>query len=387
MIAMIDGFDTQVIGIAAPAIASDLSLETATFGAIFAIGLTGGLIGAVLAGPASDRGSRRVVLLICLGVMSVGSLATPFVSNAVELSAARFFTGLGLGGAVPVIIALTTESVPPRARVRIVGLMFTGFPLGGLLGGLTAAVVIPAFGWRSLFILGGVVPLLLTVAVWLVISGKAPSRPEPTATGSPPRGSRPAVFQLLTRQNRAGTLLIWATFIFSLLVTYLLTSWIPLLVVRSGMAPITAILASVALNLGCIVGVLTLGAFGARRSVARALVVGYAGGGVFIAAIGAFGGAPVGLLAATFLSGAFTIAAQMLANGVCAVFYGRDLRATGVGYAVGMGRIGSIAGPALAGILVAADAATWQIFAVAGAISLLAALFAAGLAAVFSRMR
>jgi AAHS family 4-hydroxybenzoate transporter-like MFS transporter len=157
----LDGFDTQAIGYVAPALAKDLGLSRSVLGPVFSAGLFGLMIGALLFGPLADRVGRRKIIIFSTLAFGIGALATAFVRDLNTLLAIRFLTGLGLGGAMPNAIAMTSEFNPRRRRATMVMVMFCGFSVGAALGGLLAAAIIPYFGWRSVFVVGGVAPLLL----------------------------------------------------------------------------------------------------------------------------------------------------------------------------------------------------------------------------------
>src|SRR5580698_8506360 len=163
----LDGFDTQAIGFVAPSLAKEWSLSKGALGPVFSAGLFGLMIGALLFGPLADRIGRRKIIIFSTLAFGLGSFATAFVWDVDALLAIRFLTGLGLGGAMPNAIAMTSEFNPRRRRATMVMIMFCGFSVGAALGGLIAAALIPAFGWRSVFVVGGVAPLLLVpVLAW-----------------------------------------------------------------------------------------------------------------------------------------------------------------------------------------------------------------------------
>ena len=156
----LDGFDTQAIGFVAPSLAKEWGLTKAALGPVFSAGLFGLMIGALIFGPLADRIGRRKIIIFSTLAFGIGTLVTAFVQDVNALLAIRFLTGLGLGGAMPNAIAMTSEFNPRRRRATMVMIMFCGFSVGAALGGFLAAALIPQFGWRSVFVVGGLAPLL-----------------------------------------------------------------------------------------------------------------------------------------------------------------------------------------------------------------------------------
>ncbi|MCU1479421.1 MAG: hypothetical protein JWQ19_207 [Subtercola sp.] len=393
VIAMVDGFDTQVIALAATPIAQQFGSNVADFGPIFGIGLFGGLVGAIVFGLVGDRFGRKPALLISVAIVAIGSLATPFTDSTTTLFIVRFITGLGLGGALPSVISLTSEYAPVRRRAATVALMFCGFPLGAVVGGLLSTVLIPASGWASVFWLGGLVPVILIPIIVFAIPEsvrflsmrsdksalarvlKRLRLPEDLAATIEPAAaeSRAPLPSLFTQGRAVGTLVLWVILLLSLLMTYFLTNWIPIIAVQNGLDVRTGILGAVMLNLGSIVGSIVLGRF-VRARPTTTIVAGYLLGAIAIVAIGQAAHSAPGLLVTTFLAGFFAIGAQLCTVGLCATFYSDALRATGVGSAMGIARLGAILGPVIGGVLLAAGVATPVVFVVIGVVSVLAAL-------------
>src|SRR5881227_1623985 len=181
----LDGFDTQAIGYVAPALAKEWGLSKGALGPVFSAGLFGLMIGALLFGPLADRIGRKKIIILSTLAFGIGALVTAFVNDLNTLLAIRFLTGLGLGGAMPNAVAMTSEFNPRRRRATMVMIMFCGFSVGAALGGLLAAALIPQFGWRSVFIVGGVAPLLLVPVLvfqlpesvrFLALTGRANDR-------------------------------------------------------------------------------------------------------------------------------------------------------------------------------------------------------------------
>jgi AAHS family 4-hydroxybenzoate transporter-like MFS transporter len=402
--AMIDGMDTQAIGMVAPAIASDWDVPAAAFGPVFGSSLFSGLIGALVAGQAGDHFGRKPILILSVLVFALGSLATPFTHSVSALLIVRLVTGFGLGGALPIIISITSEFSPKRSRLNIVALMYCGFPFGSVLGGVLAAQLIPRFGWASIFYIGGVVPLILIPAFTLIMpesisflasNGKrdkveALSRRLGLQAGdltlarsNPP--ARATVRRLFAEGRAIGTLLLWTTLFLSLLLTVFLVSWMPLVTHHAGLGIKSAVLGVAALNLGGIVGCFLIGWISKHFRSIVPIALAYALGGAAVGLIGLVVQSGQMLLAVSFVAGILTVGSQMCAVSLSASYYESALRSTGVGWALGIGRIGAIIGPVLGGVLIAQHVATPTLFLIAGAVSLGAGTAVLGIARVTRR--
>jgi AAHS family 4-hydroxybenzoate transporter-like MFS transporter len=393
LVAMVDGFDTQVIGLVAPAIAADWQVEAARFGPVFGAGLLGGMVGAFALGQAGDRWGRKPILIAAALVFTLGSLTTPFTRSIGELLLVRIVTGFGLGGALPIIISITSEFSPKRFRTNIVALMFCGFPFGSAIGGMIAARMIPAWGWESIFYFGGLLPLALlpflilfvpesvrflaargkTAQVARVFSRMGCALEWDGTLIDTGRATAPSVASLFAEGRTSRTLLIWATLFLSLMLTVFLVSWMPLLVRRSGLPIESAVLAVTALNLGGIIGGFLIGWLCDRMATAMPIVMAYLLGAIAISLIGFTGQSAPFLLAAAFVAGLFTVGAQMCAIALSAQLYDTSLRSTGVGWAFGVGRIGAVVGPVAGGLLIGSGAPIPALFLIGGLVALAAA--------------
>jgi AAHS family 4-hydroxybenzoate transporter-like MFS transporter len=391
-VALIDGFDTQAIALAAPQIATEWNIPPASFGGVFAAGLVGALFGALGFGIAADRFGRKPSLLVAMILFGGVTLLTPFATSTTDLILIRVVTGLGLGGALPSVIAVTSEYSPPERRATIVSLMFCGFPLGAVLGGIAAAKLMPQYGWPMLFDIGGVAPLLLLPAIMAFVpesirflglrnrhdaAQKVAHRMRfVAAEGEPaPDAAQRSSLLMLFRDGRAlGTWLLTATFLLSLMLAYFLVNWLPMIARQAGSGTAGASLGIAALNLGAILGCLVIGRIADRRGAALPIAWGYGLGAVAIALIGVVAHSTPMFLLICFIAGALSIGAQMCVVALGAIYYDTAIRATGVGWLMGTGRFGAIFGPILGAVLIGRGVTPPGLFMVAATISVAAAI-------------
>ena len=339
----LDGFDTQAIGYVAPALAREWGLSKAALGPVFSAGLFGLMIGALVFGPLADRIGRRKIIIFSTLAFGLGTLATAFVSDVNTLLAIRFLTGLGLGGAMPNAVAMTSEFSPHRRRATMVMIMFCGFSIGAALGGLLAAALIPQFGWRSVFVVGGVAPLLLVpIVAWrlpesvrfLALTGHANARVaellgqiDPKAAFTPatqfvvhePRLVGMPVRHLFREGRALPSVLLWVVFFMSLLDLYFLSNWLPTVLNDLGASVSSAAVIGSILQVGGVVGTFALGSIIDRFSF-RALAVVYFAAVFAVGAIGQLGHSVALVTMAIFAAGFCIVGGQIAANALAATF-------------------------------------------------------------------
>jgi MFS transporter, AAHS family, 4-hydroxybenzoate transporter len=395
----LDGFDTQAIGFAAPALAKEWGLTKGALGPVFSAGLFGLMIGALLFGPLADRIGRKKIIIFSTLAFGIGALVTALVNDVNTLLAIRFLTGLGLGGAMPNAVAMTSEFSPRRRRSTMVMIMFCGFSVGAALGGLLAAALIPHFGWRSVFVVGGAAPLLLVpVLTWwlpesvrfLALSGRAPARiaellglVNPKAVFAPatqfvvhePALAGLPVLHLFRDGRTLVTLLLWVVFFMSLLDLYFLSNWLPTVLNDLGASVSSAAVIGSMLQVGGVVGTFALGSIIDRFSF-RALTLVYFVAVFAVGAIGQLGHSVILVTTAIFVAGFCIVGGQIAANALAAGFYPTSVRSTGIGWALGIGRVGSIVGPLVGGVLLTLKWTTAEVFMTAAIAALCAALAA-----------
>jgi AAHS family 4-hydroxybenzoate transporter-like MFS transporter len=395
----LDGFDTQAIGYVAPALAKEWGLTKAALGPVFSAGLFGLMIGALVFGPLADRIGRKKIIIFSTLAFGLGTLATAFVQDVGTLLAIRFLTGLGLGGAMPNAVAMTSEFSPHRRRATMVMIMFCGFSVGAALGGLLAAALIPQFGWRSVFVAGGIAPLLLVPVLalrlpesvrFLALTGRAHARvAELLARINPKAAFAPGTLFAVHEPHLAGlpvlhlfrdgrtlaTLLLWVVFFMSLLDLYFLSNWLPTVLNDLGASVSSAAVIGSMLQAGGVVGTFALGSVIDRFSF-RALALVYFIAVFAVGAIGQLGHSVIFVTMAIFAAGFCIVGGQIAANALAATFYPTSIRSTGVGWALGIGRVGSIVGPLVGGALLTMKWSTGEVFMAAATAALCAALAA-----------
>jgi len=351
--ALVEGYDLQSAGLTAPKFAPLFHLDPAHLSWVFTANTLGLFIGAIAGGRVADHIGRRVVLIASMLVFGVFSVATAVSPDSEALIAMRLLTGLGLGGALPNLIALTAESSPPNLAAMRVTLLSAAMPGGG---GIASALLafIPSLDWRVIFWIGGFAPIAIGAVMWALL-------PEsPTFTHRPP-SRRGHILAALTADGRTVTTLrLWAAFFLTLMVLYLLLNWLPVLLVSKGYSKPEAAMVALSFTAGGVLGSIGIGWLARRPKRWRVYLATWLGMALSMGGLGLIGhDLPLGLLAG-FGVGIFVNGGQFLLYGLCAEPYPAALRGTGVGFAVGVGRFGSIAGPLLAGALLAAgkDAGT-----------------------------
>ncbi len=352
--ALFEGFDTQSMGVAAPRMLAELGLSSVVSGVIFSAAAIGLVIGAVTGGRIADVFGRRRTLVVSLTLFGLSSLLTAQVGNATELFLARLATGLGLGGAMPNFIALSSESAAAGRRLRTVTLVTAMMPLGGAVAGLMALGERLGWSWRSIFLVGGAGPLLvaLVMAFWM-------PQPQADATRETAARVEPAAVAGVTTVlfgsgQLSTTLLLWGGFFFTQLVLQLMLNWLPSLIVGMGYAHSQASWASICFNVSGSIGAGILGILHAGRHRRGWVVATYAGMALALAVVARVSGSFTNLAGACAFAGLFIVGAQLVLFALAPLYYTTATHGTGVGAAVAAGRVGSIMGPLIAGTLLTA---------------------------------
>jgi AAHS family 3-hydroxyphenylpropionic acid transporter len=356
--ALCEGFDLQAAGVSAAGIGLEFRPGPQELGTFFSASTFGLFFGALLGGRLADSIGRKSVMVTSIGLFGVFSLLTALAGTMDELIWARLLTGLGLGGALPNLIALVSESARPHRHSASVALMYSGYPLGGALASLMSLASVSAH-WRWMFIAGGVAPLLLLpfMAFSLAESSaflRAQAAPLASAAGGaslPRRGSFAALF---SEGRAARTLLLWISFFLGLLTLYILLNWLPTLLVGDGLTRTEAAGAQIGFNIGGALGVLLIGRLLEGRRRQRSLIVTFIAVPLLLVAVAKSPPQAVIIVLVVFLLGCAVLASQAFLYVMAPSPYPTTIRGVGVGTAIAMGRIGSIVGPKLGGILRAA---------------------------------
>jgi MFS transporter, AAHS family, 4-hydroxybenzoate transporter len=408
-VVFMDGFDVQAIGFVAPALTLDWHIDPIALGPIFGAGLLGMLVGSMLLSILSDRVGRRPVLVGSTAFFSLCMLGTAAATSVQQLVFLRFLTGLGIGGVLANAVALVSEYSPQRQRASLLMWISCGFTGGAIAGGLISATLIPWAGWRSVFLVGGVLPLgIAAVMYWRL--------PESLLFLSSQQGAHDKLGQLLrriapgidpgrdlhlarpeqihgrgswTKLFRDGralmTLLLWLVSFANLLNLFFLANWLPLLSTRMGFSSSVAVLMGTTLQLGGLIGAVFMGPLIDRLGYYRVLVPVFLIAGFAVAAIGEPGLSLPLLYLVIFVAGICIVGAQPALNALASTLYPTEIRATGVGWSLGVGRAGAIVGPVVAAQLVALDWSSQSLFLAASVPASFSCIVVVGLAIVMRR--
>ena len=395
LVGLIDGFENGVIAYVAPALTADLGIGLPAMGNIFAAGTVGMGLGSLLLGVVADRWGRKLAVVLSVAVCGVAALATAASTSLFELMVCRFVAGIAIGGAQPVMVALLAEYAPARHRNTAMIVGFLGVGIGVPISALLTAWLAPLHGWQAVFIVGGVVPLL--VLPWLAwvypesirflvsggprnngavartlncIVGEVRYRPTDHFVLAEPPAPRASGRELLAPRYRRPTLAIWVVYFFNWITWYLFLLWLPTALTNAGLDIARAS------QIGALMGVTALVTFAPaaiviqRVGAARCMRWLFAGGTLMAGAL-AVAGTHWGVVAALVV--AFTVCGvlpQVALNYLCVELYPTPIRATGVGWAITAGRVGSVLGALLGGGLIAGWGLSGYFLTLAGPLAL-----------------
>jgi AAHS family 4-hydroxybenzoate transporter-like MFS transporter len=399
-----DGMDVAIMGFLAPGITKEWGISRAVFGLVMSAAPFGLAVGALLVGPLSDRYGRKKLLMTAIALFGTFSILSAYSTDVTSLAVLRFLTGLGLGAAMPTTTTLLSEYVPERSRSLLLTLMFTGFNLGSALVGFGAAALLPDYGWRTVLMVGGAIPLVcLPFYIWLVpesarfmvvrnypgdriartlrrVCGADISSEARFTISEPPVQKGAPVNVLLSPSYRLITISLWVTYFMGLLVIYLLSGWLPTLIKDAGLPIERAANLTALFQLGGTVGALVVGFYMDRWTPNRVIATSYIGGALFILML-ASGSVTSALFGAYVLLAGFCMSgAQTGMNAFAPSCYPTAVRATGVSWMLGVGRFGSITGSFAGGLLLTMG---WGFSAVIAILAIPAVI--AALSIVFTR--
>lgn len=395
---MVDGFDVQAMGYVAPAIIKEWRLQNAVMAPVFSATLLGVLIGSIVFSMLADKIGRRPVMIGATLFFALMTLATAQADSVEALRWIRFVAGLGLGGIMPNAVALCGEFSSKSSRVFVMMLVGNGFTAGAAIGGLIAAWLIPHYGWRSIFYFGGAIPLVISLAmiVWLpeslqflAVKGQSPDRIAHTLNrlnpvqsysatteffGEAPARTGVPIFQLFSDGRAAGTGLLWTANFMNLLNLYFLSSWLPTVVRDAGYATSIGVYVGTTLQIGGTIGAILLGRLVKRFGFVIVLASCFALASLNISFIGWPGLALPLLFVVVFIAGLGVMGGQVGINALAAIFYPTELRSTGIGAGLGVGRLGAIVGPLVGGQLMALQWSSRALFLTAAVPAMISAL-------------
>lgn len=379
LIVFLDGLDTAAMGFIAPALIQEWGIERASLGPVMSAALIGMVFGALGSGPLADRLGRKWILVGAVLLFGFFSLLSAYSGSVEELIILRFLTGIGLGAAMPNATTLLSEYTPERLKSLLVTSMFCGFNLGMACGGFVSSWLIPLHGWQSLLLIGGLLPLLLTVVLvfclpesprYLVVRGKATERIRKVlAPIAPALVAQASSFsvpeQQITQEKNlfkvifsgvygAGTLLLWLTYFMGLVIVYLLTSWLPTLLRDSGASLEQAAFIGALFQFGGVLSAVAVGWAMDRFNPHRVVGIFYLLAGVFAWCVGQSLGQMTQLATLVLLAGMCINGAQSAMPSLAARFYPTQGRATGVSWMLGIGRFGAILGAWIGAMLLGA---------------------------------
>ncbi|MDR7079782.1 AAHS family benzoate transporter-like MFS transporter [Neobacillus niacini] len=378
-----DGFDLVVYGSVAPVLMEDWGLTPVQTGTLASYALFGIMLGALFFGPLADKIGRKNVIMICVVIFSLFTVLNGFASNPTEFGVYRFLAGLGFGGVMPNAVALMTEYSPKSLKSRLTTMMFSGYCVGGMLSAGIGIILIPKFGWESVFFVA-VIPLITlplmykympdSIAFLLAKNktkevGQILSKVNPSYTPQKddrydmiiPEKTGNTVAQLFKGGRALSTVLIWITFSMCLLMMYGLNTWLPKIMEQAGYGLGSSIMFLLVLNFGAVFGAIYGGWAADRWNTRKVMIV------FFLVAVAAL--TLLGFEFNTFvlytliaIAGATTTGTQIIAYAFAAQYYPTEIRSTGVGWASGIGRWGAIMGPMMGGFLITMNLPIQQYF-------------------------
>ncbi|WP_076858364.1 MFS transporter [Bradyrhizobium mercantei] len=344
LVQVLDGYDLATVGFAVPSIAREWGLAPEAFTQAFAFSSIGIMIGALVAGPLGDRFGRRPMILISVLLFGLSSLATAHATSVWMLVVLRFLTGLGMGGAMPTTVALTGDAVPEKWRTAAITFMFCGASFGSFAAGQVAAMILPSWGWQGMFLTGGALPLAIFPVLFALLQESSAFRAS-AKTRNPIGG-------LFQNGLAATTLLLWSIFLANLFTMYLLGAWVPTFITLDGTTPAEAAHAASFYPVAGMFSTFLVGYALSRFNAERVLAANLAIAVIALIFLGKVHFSGFALCAMLFAMGWGIVGSMLGLIGLAGTLYPAHLRATGTGWAMGVGRLGGILGPIAGGTLI-----------------------------------
>jgi AAHS family 4-hydroxybenzoate transporter-like MFS transporter len=366
LVVWLDGYHIQSLALVVPLLAKAWSLQTSVFKWVLASALVGIAVGSAFIASMGDRFGRRKVLIVSMVIVGVSSIGTGYAAGITDLVIWRFLTGLGLGASIPNSTALTSDYVPSKRRAALVTLMFSGVSIGALTAGMAGPDIVKTFGWRGMFTLAGVLPLVMSLLLATSIPesiklllARAPDDPRipkilaklapdvdaRTVYARQQEVPRQSALELLNRTYRKGTLLLWFVFFFNMFSLYLLVNWLPTLLSAQGWSSARAMYGTVMIQAGGVMGGLILSRQVDKGKTVVSTVTAFL---ITAVAFGLFAVLPSSGLSWWILLlvvGSGISGGQFVLNALGATYYPPVIRSTGVGWVFSIGRIGAIISP------------------------------------------
>ena len=373
LIILFDGYDLAINGVVLPLLMNDWGLSAVQAGMLASTALAGMMFGAMIFGSLADKIGRKKVIMICIVLFSGLTFAGGFASNPTEFGILRFLAGLGIGGVMPNLVALTSEYAPQKMRSTLVTTMFSGYAVGGVMAALLGAWFTPNFGWQIMFFIAGI-PLFLLPVIWkflpesltFIVKENQQNEARQIVRRLAPQVTvkedtlfelhqvdvpeSASVASLFKRGRAINTLLFWLAFFSCLLTMYALSSWLPKLMMAAGYSMDNSLIFMMVMNIGAVVGIVGGGILADRFHLKPVLIFLGIMGAIVMSLMG-FQSNQFLLYILVFLAGAASIGSQMLLYSYVAQYYPLAVRSTGIGWSSAIGRMGAIVGPILIGSL------------------------------------
>lgn len=379
LIIIFDGYDLVIYGVALPKLMHEWQIDPMTAGFLGSLALFGMMFGAIIFGSLSDKlekygFSRKKLIAVCIIIFSGFTVLCGFSSSPNEFGFYRFLAGLGLGGVMPNVITLMTEYAPKRLRSTLVSLMFSGYAVGGMCSALLGMWLVPVYGWKIMFLLGGL-PLILLPIIWKLLPEsidylvrqqkneqalKILKQIDPNIQTNldtrvhlhqeNQQSSQSPLKDLFSESRGITTLLFWASVFMALVLVYALGNWLPKLMIEAGYDLSTSLVFLFALNIGGMLGAIFGGFFADKFSLPKVLLILFVSGAISLFLL-SYSLPTMLLYLCVAIAGAASIGGQILLLAYMSQYYAPNIRATGLGMALGVGRLGAILGPILCGWL------------------------------------